>query len=116
MEATPVLPYSGIGISLKGLSPLPAVLFIAPAGFMRGNVGRPTRLKRKIFNGFKPSMGPLSSARFDGIDREFGGGGRIRTSVLIRGQIYSLLPLTTRPPLHAERPEHRPGRREDCAS
>ena len=29
----------------------------------------------------------------------FGGGDWIRTSVLIRGQIYSLLPLTTRPPL-----------------
>ncbi len=28
-----------------------------------------------------------------------GGGGRIRTIVLVRGQIYSLLPLTTRPPL-----------------
>ena len=29
-----------------------------------------------------------------------GGEGWIRTSVLVRGQIYSLLPLTTRPPLH----------------
>ncbi len=28
-----------------------------------------------------------------------GGGDRIRTYVRIRGQIYSLLPLTTRPPL-----------------
>ena len=28
-----------------------------------------------------------------------GGGRRIRTFVLIRGQIYSLLPLTTRPSL-----------------
>jgi hypothetical protein len=28
-----------------------------------------------------------------------GGGGRIRTYVRVRGQIYSLLPLTTRPPL-----------------
>jgi hypothetical protein len=28
-----------------------------------------------------------------------GGEGWIRTSVLVRGQIYSLLPLTTRPPL-----------------
>ncbi len=28
-----------------------------------------------------------------------GGGGRIRTNVRSRGQIYSLLPLTTRPPL-----------------
>jgi hypothetical protein len=31
-----------------------------------------------------------------------GGGGWIRTSVLVRGQIYSLLPLTTRPPLRRE--------------
>ncbi len=31
-----------------------------------------------------------------------GGEGWIRTSVLVRGQIYSLLPLTTRPPLHGE--------------
>ena len=29
-----------------------------------------------------------------------GGEGWIRTSVRLRGQIYSLLPLTTRPPLH----------------
>ena len=29
-----------------------------------------------------------------------GGEGWIRTTELIRGQIYSLLPLTTRPPLH----------------
>src|SRR5690606_19338561 len=31
-----------------------------------------------------------------------GGEGWIRTSVLVRGQIYSLLPLTTRPPLRRE--------------
>jgi hypothetical protein len=30
-----------------------------------------------------------------------GGGGWIRTSVRVSGQIYSLLPLTTRPPLHS---------------
>ena len=29
----------------------------------------------------------------------YGGGGRIRTFERLRGQIYSLLPLTTRPPL-----------------
>ena len=29
-----------------------------------------------------------------------GGQGWIRTSVRLRGQIYSLLPLTTRPPVH----------------
>lgn len=33
----------------------------------------------------------------------YGGGGRIRTYVDIRRQIYSLLPLTTRPPLHGYR-------------
>ena len=32
-----------------------------------------------------------------------GGEGWIRTSVRLRGQIYSLLPLTTRPPLHEVR-------------
>ena len=37
---------------------------------------------------------PGWSARGDG------GEGWIRTSVRLRGQIYSLLPLTTRPPLH----------------
>ena len=31
---------------------------------------------------------------------KIGGEGWIRTSVRLRGQIYSLLPLTTRPPLH----------------
>ena len=35
----------------------------------------------------------------DGTSRGGGGGGRIRTYVGIRRQIYSLLPLTTRPPL-----------------
>ena len=33
-----------------------------------------------------------------------GGEGWIRTSVRLRGQIYSLLPLTTRPPLHEALP------------
>ena len=32
-------------------------------------------------------------------DHHYGGGGRIRTYVDVRRQIYSLLPLTTRPPL-----------------
>lgn len=36
-------------------------------------------------------------------DASLGGEGWIRTSVLVRGQIYSLLPLTTRPPLLGER-------------
>src|SRR5204863_6391091 len=35
-----------------------------------------------------------------------GGGGRIRTYVGIRRQIYSLLPLTTRPPLRDSRAAH----------
>src|SRR5690348_17205590 len=34
------------------------------------------------------------------VDMGDGGEGWIRTSVRLRGQIYSLLPLTTRPPLH----------------
>ena len=35
------------------------------------------------------------------VDQEaFGGEGWIRTSVGVNRQIYSLLPLTTRPPLH----------------
>ena len=40
----------------------------------------------------------LSSIR-QGPDSRNGGEGWIRTSVRLRGQIYSLLPLTTRPPL-----------------
>jgi hypothetical protein len=44
-------------------------------------------------------QGPLTSAA---ILLSTGGGGWIRTSVLVRGQIYSLLPLTTRPPLLGE--------------
>ena len=43
--------------------------------------------------------GPMSSTYFTQLPANFGGGDWIRTSVLIRGQIYSLLPLTTRPPL-----------------
>jgi hypothetical protein len=35
-----------------------------------------------------------------------GGEGWIRTSVRLRGQIYSLLPLTTRPPLQAGQARH----------
>lgn len=36
-----------------------------------------------------------------GTDRHYGGGGWIRTNVLRRDQIYSLAPLTTRPPLRS---------------
>ena len=48
-------------------------------------------------NGIQPS-GLLAQLR---LQNQFiaGGEGWIRTSVLVRGQIYSLLPLTTRPPL-----------------
>ena len=46
----------------------------------------------------KPCNCDPQSNKFIGI----GGGGRVRTFVLIRGQIYSLLPLTTRPPLQTE--------------
>ena len=58
--------------------------------------GRDTRnipQKSKSFHGF---LGMQIDA-----ERKGGGGqGWIRTSVRLRGQIYSLLPLTTRPPVH----------------
>ena len=41
----------------------------------------------------------LAFMRSDNRSDFAGGEGWIRTSVLVRGQIYSLLPLTTRPPL-----------------
>ena len=41
---------------------------------------------------------PQRPARHSGI----GGQGWIRTTVRLRGQIYSLLPLTTRPPVHTQ--------------
>ena len=41
--------------------------------------------------------------RIAGLIATNGGEGWIRTSVRLRGQIYSLLPLTTRPPLHEVR-------------
>ncbi len=46
-------------------------------------------------------LAPPSPTRNRCVERA-GGGGWIRTSVLVRGQIYSLLPLTTRPPLRGE--------------
>src|SRR3546814_12727909 len=36
-----------------------------------------------------------------------GGKGWIRTSLRSRGQIYSLLPLTTRPPVHGSHPDQK---------
>ena len=45
---------------------------------------------------WKAKVLPLYEPRNDAAT---GGEGWIRTSVLVRGQIYSLLPLTTRPPL-----------------
>src|ERR1051325_1391732 len=54
------------------------------------------------------SQGPLGFRQ----SRSAGGGGRIRTYVGIRRQIYSLLPLTTRPPLRDRAPPvSRPGGR-----
>ncbi len=45
-------------------------------------------------------LAPEERIRFPFHSKLFNGGeGWIRTSVLVRGQIYSLLPLTTRPPL-----------------
>ena len=48
-------------------------------------------------------MSSLRPGRFTTLG---GGGGWIRTSVRLRGQIYSLLPLTTRPPLQEQRGRH----------
>ena len=48
---------------------------------------------------WKAKVLPLYEPRNDAAT---GGEGWIRTSVLVRGQIYSLLPLTTRPPLQLE--------------
>ena len=45
-----------------------------------------------------------------------GGGGRIRTYVDYRRQIYSLLPLTTRPPLQGDQTAMRGGRQELLAT
>ena len=42
--------------------------------------------------------------------KQDGGEGWIRTSVRLRGQIYSLLPLTTRPPLQVRQARHVAGR------
>jgi hypothetical protein len=58
-------------------------------GRNRGNIPQ----KSRGFHGF---LGMQIDAK-----RKGGGGqGWIRTSVRLRGQIYSLLPLTTRPPVH----------------
>ena len=48
---------------------------------------------RSAISSSRDSVDSMVEGRFDG------GGGWIRTSVRLRGQIYSLLPLTTRPPL-----------------
>ena len=58
--------------------------------------------------GFEPPSNPLAGLRDKDSAgstrrRKSGGEGWIRTSVRLRGQIYSLLPLTTRPPLHEGR-------------
>ncbi len=46
--------------------------------------------------------------------KDNGGEGWIRTSVRLRGQIYSLLPLTTRPPLHGDRQARHMAARQVC--
>ena len=48
--------------------------------------------------------------------RRNGGEGWIRTSVRLRGQIYSLLPLTTRPPLHEVRQARHVASRPLCVN
>src|SRR5690242_17004796 len=66
-----------------------------------GNGGKPREIAGA---GLKGPIGSESEAWWPGLteNRQFcaGGEGWIRTSVRLRGQIYSLLPLTTRPPLH----------------
>ncbi len=53
----------------------------------------------------------LTRLRRSGPKRRLGGGGQgwIRTSVRSRGQIYSLLPLTTRPPVRKRTAEAKGG-------
>ena len=43
---------------------------------------------------------PIKRIKFNDLMALIGGQGWIRTSVRKTGQIYSLLPLTTRPPVH----------------
>ena len=50
-----------------------------------------------------PGFHPVFTQNQGKNTRKLGGGGWIRTIVLVRGQIYSLLPLTTRPPHPTER-------------
>ena len=56
--------------------------------------------KAKVLPLYEPRTDQLRSTRNKADHQSVTGGeGWIRTSVLVRGQIYSLLPLTTRPPL-----------------
>ena len=55
--------------------------------------------KAKVLPLYEPREGSTQQTSVNSIT---GGEGWIRTSVLVRGQIYSLLPLTTRPPLLGE--------------
>ena len=65
----------------------------------------PAASKQKRSRADDVEQNTLGFLRFLGLfgdDVRKGGGGQgwIRTSVRLRGQIYSLLPLTTRPPVH----------------
>ena len=66
---------------------------VLPLNYSRIRTVPPTSLRSKQ----KPYQKRTGSVA---LNKHFAGGeGWIRTSVLVRGQIYSLLPLTTRPPL-----------------
>ncbi len=73
-------------------------------GELRGNRGK-LRETAKAFGKSKAVPTPLLFTKETAKSSRFcsGGEGWIRTSVRLRGQIYSLLPLTTRPPLHEGR-------------
>ena len=67
---------------------------------LSGNLERAARIELAS-SAWKAEVLPLHNARCVQFHRVEGGGGdRIRTYVHIRDQIYSLTPLTTRPPLH----------------
>src|SRR5437588_7631680 len=63
-----------------------------------------------------PCSSPISSGAEVAENYHFWGGGEgwIRTSVRLRGQIYSLLPLTTRPPLQVRQARANGGAASAC--
>ena len=95
---------------LKGHIHCPPANRLRPAtkNFLQIGAGEGNRTLVISLEGFCSTIelhpqGPhLSHAQFTFFPNLPGGGGWIRTSVLVRGQIYSLLPLTTRPPLRRE--------------